>query len=176
MNNLLTALLLFTLNKVALSQTVVQSMQTMNNDKVLAMNITGQKAGRPFRHTVHFDVSGMTQTQRDSLYQETVQALEILGIKNVPGLTKQNTDTSSNWKPVTFTCTTCAGKGRLEVYGNNITATRTIDSRQDGNHQFPLKLSLLPGDYRLVYYQKRVLQMQSTFAVKAGEETVVTIK
>lgn len=175
MKNLLIALLLVAFDKAGLAQTVVQSIQTTNNDKVLAMNIVGQQAGRPFHHTIHFDVSGMTLAQRDSLYQETVQALGILGIKSVPGLTKWDTDTTGSWKTVTFNCETCTGKGRLEVFGNNITATRTIDPRQDGNHSFPLKLSLLPGDYRLMYYQKRVLQMQSTFLVKAGQENVVKV-
>jgi len=71
---------------ISSAQTVVESMQTTNSDVTLSMNIVGKRDGRPFRHTLRFDMAGMTKMERDSLYQQTLRTLGILGISNVPGL------------------------------------------------------------------------------------------
>lgn len=177
MKLLLTFLLLYTLAITASAQTIVRSMQTTNNDKTLAMTIVGKKDGRPFRHNLHFDVIGMTPTQRDSLYQETVRALDVLDIRNVPGMKRPGADgVSVQGGSVVFRCETCERKGELEVSGGNYLATRSINPKRDPRKRFPLTMDLSPGDYRLLYRQRGSREIQSSFTVKAGEQNVVMVK
>lgn len=176
-------LLLVGLYLSATAQTVIEHMATTNNDDVLAMTITGKRDGNSFRHALRFDVKGMTIPQRDSLYEQTLRTLGILGIANVPGQKTSSTVDTTSEKPggtITFRCETCSGKGRLEVYGNGYTVTRVIDHRPDEAHSFPMRIRFAPGDYRLLYYEKHglkyVLQTQSTFTAKSDEAGTVTVK
>ncbi|MFD2571011.1 hypothetical protein ACFSUS_10230 [Spirosoma soli] len=171
------------LRLIVSAQTIVKSMQTTNNDKTLAMNIVGKRDGRPFRHNLHFDVEGLTQMQRDSLYEQTLHTLGVLGIKNVPGLKplkstvdEQNDNKAQESSAVTFGCETCTGKGRLEVYGNNFLMTRSFNTKRDAQPLFPLTVRLSAGQYRNKYWQNGVLQTELPFTVNAGEANEVKIK
>lgn len=145
-----------------------------DDGKTLTIDINGEQVnGQKLRYKRAFNVANFSADQRDALKN---RILDSLGVNDVPKLPDPPAPSRSGWETVRFNCESCTSKGRLEVYGNNITATRTIDDRNDGNHAFPLKLSLLPGEYQLIYYQKRVLQIQSTFTVKPGETNVVTVK
>lgn len=175
-------ILLTCLNLTTFAQTIVQSMQMTNNDKTLTMNIIGQRNERPFRHTVHFDVTGMTQPQRDSLYAQTLQTLRILGITDVSGLTKpgpdavnQQTNAKARTNTVTLQCETCLSKGYLEIYGDNYLHTSKLNSKRHSPMRFPLRLPLSPGSYYLVYVQKGQ-RIQLPFTVKADEANIVTMK
>jgi len=151
-------------------------MQTSNNDNTLAMTIVGKKDGRPFRHSLRFDVAGMTKVQRDSLYQQTLGALDMLGIRNVPGMKRPGADTTVQGDSVVFRCETCGKKGELEVSSGNFLATRLINAKRDPGKRFPLTMHLSPGDYKLLYRQRGSREIQSSFSVKAGEQNVVTVK
>lgn len=152
-----------------------QLSKSINDDgKTLAIDINGEQVtGQKLRYKRTFNVADLSAEQKEAL---TNHVLDSLGINDVPKPPSPPAPPQTSWQTVTFDCETCTDKGRLEVYGNNLTSTRTTDSRQDGDHSFPLKLDLIPGDYRLKYYQKSVLQIQSTFTVKEGEKTVVKVK
>ncbi|MCY7349420.1 MAG: hypothetical protein LH606_01965 [Cytophagaceae bacterium] len=172
---LTTCCLLCALVITASAQTIVQSMQTINNDNTLAMTIVGKKDGRPFRHSLRFDVAGMAKVQRDSLYQQTLGVLDILGIRNVPGMKRPGADVVQG-DSVVFRCETCGKKGKLEISGGNYLATRPINPKRDPGKRFPLTMHLSPGDYKLLYRQRGSREIQSSFSVKAGEQNVVTVK
>ena len=172
-----TCCLLCALAVTVSAQTTVQSMQTANNGKTLAMTVVGKRDGRSFRHNLRFDVVGMTQTQRDSLYPKTVRALDMLDIRDVPGMKRPGTDVVSvRGDSVVFRCETCERKGELEVSGGNYLATRSINPKRDSQRRFPLTMHLSPGDYRLLYRQRGSREIQSSFSVKAGGQNVVTVK
>lgn len=166
------------LNVFATAQTIVKSMQTTANEETLSMHIVGTHHGRPFDHRIQFNVAGLTTTQRDSLHRQAIRALNQLGIADVPGVGKlQFTPAAGVSSPeVIFRCETCIGKGRLEIYGNNYTSTRSFNTKRDAQPFFPYQSRLGAGEYRLVYMQNGVRQIQSSFTVKAGEANVVTVK
>jgi hypothetical protein len=163
----------------SLAQTVVSSMQTTDNEKILSMNVVGTHAGRPFRHRMEFDMAGLTPTQRDSLHQQVVQALNQLGIADVPGLKKRESApaTENSILEVVFRCETCTGKGKLQIYGDGgFVITRSFNTKRDAQPFFPYTARLGSGPYRLVYIQNGVRQIQSDFKVKAGGPNVVMVK
>lgn len=176
MKLILTSFWLCAVALTASAQTIVQSMQTANNDKTLAMTIVGVKDGRSFRHNLRFDVVGMTQTQRDSLYQQTLRTLDVLGIRNVPGMYRPKTDLVVRGDSVVFRCETCERKGELEIRRGNYLATQLINAKRDPRKRFPLTMHLSPGDYQLLYRQRGSREIQSSFTVKAGEQNTVTVK
>ncbi|AQG81066.1 hypothetical protein [Spirosoma montaniterrae] len=160
------------------AQTVVKSMQTVNDGKTLSVNVVGTRDGRSFRHNLQFDVAGMTKAGRDSLYQQMLRSLDALDIRHVPGMPKPGVDAESGepGAEVTFRCETCAGKGRLEVYGDNYLMTRSFNPKRDEESRFPLTVRLNPGEYRYKYWQNGVLQMELPFTVNAGEANEVKVK
>jgi len=164
------------LNLLALGQTVVKSMQTIDNEKVLDMNIVGQRDGHPFKHKIHFDVAGMTQIQCDSLYQQTVRALAILGIKDVPGMRKPGSEAEPRGEEVVFSCETCKVKGSVEIYQGDFVLMRSFNSKRDTKSFFPLTLRLGSGEYRLVYRETGSRKRESNFSVRANEVNEINIK
>lgn len=141
------------------------------------MTIVGNKDGRPFRHNLRFDVAGMTQLQRDSLYEQILRSLDMLGIRDVPGMKRPGADAVSvRGDSVVFRCETCRRKGVLEVRRGDYLATRLINSKRYPEKRFPLTLHLGPSDYRLLYRQRGSWEVQSSFTVKAGEQNLVTVK
>lgn len=172
------AITFLSLSMAASGQTIVESMQTTEGDKVLAMNILGNRNGEPFNHKIRFDVSGMTKIERDSLYQQTLRTIALLGVKDVPGLRKPGSDPDkeNQGEKVTFRCEMCAGKGVVEVYGDNFLLTRSFNSRRDTQPFFPLTIRLGPGEYRLVYRQNGYQKIESSFSVHVDETNEVRIK
>lgn len=154
-------------------------MQTTSGDKTLAMTIVGKRDGRPFRHNLHFDVAGMTKVQRDSLYEQTLRSLDMLDIRDVPGMKRSGADAVSvRGDSVVFRCETCGKKGELQVSQGNYSylATQLINSKRDPQKRFPLTMYLSPGDYQMLYRQRGSRKIESSFTVKAGETNVVTVK
>ena len=121
-----------------------QLSKSINDDgKTLAIDIAGEQVnGQKIRYKHAFDVDHFSAEQKEALKN---RVLDSLGVNDVPTSPKSP---QASTETVTFTCESCTGKGRVEVYGNGITSTRIIDSRQDENHSFPLRLQLGPGDYR----------------------------
>jgi|GEM_PF-1256819 len=78
---------------------------------------------------------------------------------------------------VMFRCESCAGKVKLEISSalEDFAIERDAKAGTD-KRMFPYQLPLKPGEYHLKYYQNGVLQIQSTFTVKANESNEVMIK
>lgn len=164
----------------ASAQTIVRSMQTVNNDKELSVNVVGTQTGRPFRHQIRYDVTGLTKAQRDSLYAESVQALATLGITNVPGLQKPGLENAEGQAAtqtgvVTITCVTCQRKGQLELYGSNYLHTRMMNPKGEPQKRFPVTMRLGPDQYRLVYKQRGHQPVEVPFVLSIGEAKQLTI-
>lgn len=179
MRTTLTALFI-ALSLAVSAQTVVESMQTIDDEKTLKLNIVGKRNGRPFHHTLLFDVQDLTRTERDSLHKQTLNSLSELGISNVPGMKRFGTDERQQAPApsgaVVLHCETCTGKGRIEIYAPGYTRTRSFNSRRDPKPFFPYTFHSTPGEYRLVYVQKGVRQIESKFTVSAGESTALKVK
>ena len=77
---------------------------------------------------------------------------------------------------ITFRCETCTGRGRVEIYGNDFTSTRSFNTKRDTQPFFPLTMQLGSGEYMLMYWQNGERQKQLMFSVKTDEEKVVTVK
>ncbi len=173
--------LCFYLSLTAYAQTVVESMQTANNDKVLSINIVGKRDGQTFRHTLRFDVTGLSQAQRDSLLYQSRRILNMLDVDNVPpGLLKSSEEikqeSAVTSDRTTFRYENCTGRGRIEVYGDNWLSTRQFNTRRDRQPLFPLTMRLAPGDYRYRLRRNGTWRTEESFTVKAGEDIVVILK
>lgn len=146
--------------------------QSINDDgKTLQMEIKGQRVnGEKVKYKRTFDVSALSESQRDSL---KTRVLDSLGIKNT--VAKSNASTLPLVSQVQFVCNNCSSKGNLEVYGNNFVSTRRIDGK-DETRAFPLSMQLAPGDYRLVYYRRKKSESrQLLFTVKEDQKSIVAI-
>jgi hypothetical protein len=158
------------------AQTLVKSMQTANNPDVLSMQVTGTLDGRPFRHTLRYEVAGLTQSQRDSLYQQSSRALASLGITSVPKLDSPNkANTEAGGSSVTIACADCIRKGELALYGANSVHTRKMNYNRPGATQFPLMLPLAAGNFRLVYKQRGRRPIEMPLTITEGEHKQLTL-
>ena len=78
---------------------------------------------------------------------------------------------------VRFVCESCRGRMKLTVSGNGISIIREQYPNWGKKPTlFPLTLTLKPGEYLLMYWQNKVMQIQETFTVKAGKTNEVAIK
>jgi len=143
-------------------------MSQINDDgKTLSILIKGEKNGKPVEQTHSFNVVGMSNAQKDALKNRVLDSLG-LGDRLVP----PSPSMPNEGQPViTFTCGTCTGKGKLTISGNNFSTTHEFDLAKDAKPTFPFDLPLAPGDYRLMYWQNKVLQIQSSFTVKKRRES-----
>ena len=162
------ALLLYPLAGSA--QTVVTSMQTANNPDLLSMYVRGTQNGRPFRHTLHFEVTGLTQPQRDSLYRQSSRALAALGITSMPQLDVPGTANTESESSVTVACANCIRKGELQLYGANSVHTRKVNYKRPGSDVFPVTVPLSAGTYRLVYKQRGRQPIELPLTIAEGEK------
>ncbi len=110
------------------------------------------------------------------VYQPTPRWRTYTGPVNTTDLTPSESvpEGQSN---VTFQCETCTGKIKLALVRSTDDYSFERDTKIDSRKRvFPYQLSLPAGEYRLSYFQNDVLQMQSTFTVKLGEESTVVVK
>lgn len=179
MNTYWLILLLSIGSLVSPAQTIVRSMQTVDNDNELSMNVVGTRDGRPFRHTLRYDVSGLTKPQRDSVYERNAQVLATLGITNVPGMRSRSEKTAASVTApsgvVTIACAACERKGQLELYSTNYLQTRRIKPKGEPQNRFPVTMQLGPDQYRLVYKQRGRRPVEIPFALIGGETRQLTI-
>ena len=75
-----------------------------------------------------------------------------------------------------FICETCAGRIKLQVTGDGVSIIREEYPKVGEVSMFPLAMALKPGEYWLTYWQNKVMQIQVTFTVKAGEPGEARIK
>lgn len=190
MKTLLT-LMLLNVGVVATAQTARQSTtHTQINDdgKTLSVRVEGQVDGRAIDYQRTFDVARLNDESKDALKHRIFDSLGI-GEPPKPPLpltpphrpqggpsvdSDSDTDQEQN---VTFRCETCTGKIKLVLARStddySFDRVTKIDSQK---RFFPYQLPLPPGEYRLTYVQNDVLQIQSTFTVKPGQETTVVVK
>lgn len=173
--------LLFTLSigyTTSAQQSRTSSTHTNINDddKTLSIQVDGTVDGKPITYDRRFNVDGMSIAQKDALKQRIFDSLGIGEPPKPPVPPSPPKLARTGTEEVTVQCESCTGKMRLEISGSGFTLTHESDSKKDKEAGFPLTAAMKPGDYRLMYWQNKVLQIQSTFTVKAGEENVVKVK
>lgn len=152
------------------AQTVVKSMQTANNPDVLSMNVVGTRDGRPFRHSFRYETTGLTQSERDSLYRQSSRTLAALGITSMPKLDIPGTANTESESSVTVACANCTRKGELQLYGANSVHTRKLNYNRAGADAFPVTVPLAAGTYRLVYKQRGRQPIEMPLTIAEGEK------
>lgn len=173
MRNYLSVLLVL-VSLTATAQTALPATLTAridDDDRRLSIQIDGTKAGHTVQYARTFDVTGMSRSQKDALQD---QVLDSLGLGDSP-----TPPPSANHEPllVTFSCPTCAGRTRLFVGGGPADVSLAYESTiEQDKPAFSLALRLSPGEYRYIYWQNRVLQMELPFTVKAGQANTVQVK
>ncbi|MBD2699248.1 hypothetical protein IC229_01280 [Spirosoma sp. BT702] len=152
-----------------------QLSKSLDDDgKTLMLDIRGEQIdGQKLRYKRSFNVANLSTSEKEALKNHV---LDSLGVNEEPKSPPSPKSPEAGTEIVTFSCESCTGKNRLEVYGNGFTSTREFDSSKEKEPAFPLELKLNPGEYRLMYWQNKVLHIQSTFTVKAGEANVVKVK
>ena len=199
--NAFLSFLLCAVSVAAAAQSSRQSVTTtqINDDgRMLSVRVAGQANGRTIDYQHTFDVARLNDRAKDALKDRIFDSLGIgqapkppmspapPDVPNssgvvVPGNTgarQVQAGTNGGEQPnVTFRCETCTGKIKLTITQStgeySFERATTINSQK---RFFPYELPLHPGEYRLQYVQNDVLQTQSTFTVKAGEENTVIVK
>lgn len=117
-----------------------------------------------------FPVEKLTVSQQDSLENHV---LDSLGIKSAKISLPPGPSSSAD---VVFECRSCGRKGNLEVYGYNFVATRKINVRRGAVYQFPIRIRLGMGAYRLIYRSWPLKSLETAFHVESGPPMRVQIK
>ena len=199
MKSLLT-LILLGVGVMATAQTSRQSTtHTQINDdgKTMSIRVERQVNGRTIDYQRTFDVTRLSDRAKDDLKHRIFDSLDIgrsrvggpAGAEppkppvspNPPGPSESDTADGgvgmADEQAVTFRCETCTGKIKLILTRSTDDYSFERATRIDSQKRFfPYQLPLPPGAYRLQYFQNDVLQIQSTFIVKAGEENTVVVK
>lgn len=162
-----------------------------NGTDELAIRVSAERAdGQRMQYSRTFDVRGLNKTQREALKNHVLDSLGVGNTPPPPGPPTPPTVVTTPLPPtpaapmtaptgtevVRLVCPSCTDQMRLEISGTGYTYSRSHSSDKEKASIFPLELSMAPGDYRLMYWQNKVLQMQTPFTVKAGEKNVITVK
>ncbi|WP_288424729.1 DUF4932 domain-containing protein [uncultured Spirosoma sp.] len=141
------------------------------DDQWLHIQVKGvRQDGEKVAYNRDFPVERLTVSQRDSLRNHVLDSLGIKSAKIIlPPGPSSNVD-------VLFDCRSCGRRGNLEVYGDNFVATRKINARRGANYQFPIRLRLGKGNYRLIYRSWPSKPLEKSFQVELGPQTLVQIK
>ena len=158
----------------------------------MSVRVEGQVDGRAIDYQRTFDVTRLSDRAKDYLKHRIFDSLGVgrsAGAEppkppvspNPPGPSESNTADGgvgmADEQTVTFRCETCTGKIKLILARSTDDYSFERATRIDSQKRFfPYQLPLPPGEYRLQYFQNDVLQIQSTFTVKAGEENTVVVK
>jgi len=148
------------------SETEVISTHINDDGKAYAIKIDGQINDRPVHYDRTFNVRGMSSVQKDALKERIMDSLrtgKIVSVRAAPTGT-------------VFICESCAGRMKLQITGDGVSVIREEYPKLGEKSMFPLLMTLKPGEYRLTYWQNKVMQNQNTFTVNAGEPTEVRIK
>lgn len=162
---------------------------SINDDaKTLSIRVEGTVDGKQLSYNRRFNVQGMSSTQKDAL---KASVLDSLGVGESPKPPKPpkapkpsrlyedgsaSVDPSDEEQVVTFVCSSCTGRMRLEVTGDNFSLTRETNTRKEGDAPFPMTVDMRPGEYKYTYWQDGVQQMNLSFTVKAKQKNEVTVK
>jgi hypothetical protein len=163
------------LSMSVLAQNSRSELKTSITDdgKIYAIEIKGDKDGQPIQYSKTFDVKGMTNAEKDGIKQRVLDSLG-LGDGDVP---KAQVKAKPETVRVTFVCKTCKGNYKLEVRGDDYSSTSEFETKKDESKSlFPQVLDLKEGEYKFIYWQNKVLQMQMKFTVSANSENIITVK
>ena len=172
MKILLTSLLLSVGAYAVAQQSRTETLSSTINDdgKTYAIKIDGDMNGRTVHYDRTFTVKGLSSAQKDALKDRIMDSLRTGKITTVqPRIAKDPNAT-------VFICESCAGRMKIQVFGDGVSVIREEYPRQGEASMFPLAMTLKPGEYRLMYWQNKVMQIQDTFTVRAGEPGEVRIK
>lgn len=162
----------------------------------MSIQVDGVRNGKALNYKRTFNTANLSHSEQEALKNRILDSLGIGQPKNPPTLLTlpmpsggamiqspqppippDNDAVSGDKEAVTFQCESCTGKIKLSVDSVSEDYSFQRDTKVDGNKRFfPYQLLLEPGDYRLVYYQNGVLQIQSTFTVKKGQANTVVVK
>ena len=156
----------------------------------MSVRVEGQVDGQPIDYQHTFDVARLSGPAKDDLKHRIFDSLGI-GEQQKPPLppapprrpqggpsadTNDESDSDAE-QNVTFRCETCTGKIKLVLTRSTGDYSFERDTKSDSQKRFfPYAIPLPPGEYQLQYSQNDVLQIQSTFTVKAGQENTVVVK
>lgn len=194
------SLLILVLLNVGFAATAQTSRQSTTNTqigddgKTMSVRVEGQVDGRPIDYRRTFDVARLSSSAKDALKRRIFDSLGIGELSKPPAPPtspgavalpdRQPESNSPGSEPdndeeqnVTFRCETCTGKIKLIIARSTDDYSFERDTKIDSQKRFfPYQLSLPAGEYRLKYVQNDVLQIQSTFTVKAGQKNTVVVK
>ena len=171
MKTLLSSFLLgLSLSAFAQQSTEVINSSVNDDGKTYAVKIDGAMNGKPVYYNRTFNVRGMTSVQKDALNERIMDSLRTGKVVSV------RPTTSKDPNATVFMCETCAGRMKIQVFGDDVSVIREEYPKLGEPSMFPLTMTLKPGEYRLMYWQNKVMQIQDTFTVSAGKPTEVRIK
>ena len=149
------------------SSTEVINSSVNDDGKTYSIRIDGDINGKAVHYNRIFNVKGMSSAQKDALKERIMDSLRTGKVANTRAGSPNGT---------VFICESCVGRMKLEVLGDGVSVIREEYPQVGEKSMFPLTMTLKPGEYRLMYWQNKVMQIQDTFTVKAGEPTEVRIK
>ena len=152
------------------SRTEMLTSSVNDDGKTYAIKVDGDMNGRTVHYDRTFAVRGMSTSQKNALNERIMDSLRTGKITTVRSRVAKDPNAT------VFSCESCAGRMKIQVFGDGVSVIREEYPRQGEASMFPLTMTLKPGDYRLMYWQNKVMQIQDTFTVKAGEPTEVRIK
>lgn len=146
------------------------SLRITDTGKTYSISIEGNMNGRPIYYDRTFNVRGMLTGQKDALKDRIMDSLRTgkISARRSRPLGEPNA--------TVFLCETCTGRMKLQVSGNGVSMIREEYPQLGETSMFPLTMTLKPGEYQLMYWQNKVMQIQATFTVKAVEQNEVRIK
>ena len=163
----LLGLSLLTFAQRSTTETINSSLS--DDGKTYSVRIEGEINGRPVYYNRRFNAVGMSAGQKNALNERIMDSLRTGKVASVPIRVSSSTAT-------VFRCPDCVGRMKLQLISEGVTIIREEYPKLGEKSMFPLTITLKPGEYRLMYWQNKVLQIQNTFTVKAGEATEVQIK
>jgi len=152
------------------SQTETLSSSVNDDGKTYSIKIEGDMNGRTVHYDRTFTVKGMSAAQKDALKERIMDSLRTSKITDVRPRVARDPNAT------VFICETCAGRMKIQVVGDGVSVIREEYPKLGEASMFPLTMTLKPGEYRLMYWQNKVMQIQNTFTVIAGEPSEVRIK
>lgn len=157
------------LNTISNKTHIQRSIAEKDDGKIYSVTIKAKKFGKSIEHKQNFASIGLTDTQKQRIKNHLLDSL------GLPKLPERSTSLSVLTPKVTFTCEECEGKSVFEIYGNNFLSTRKSDVKKS-QPLFPLVINLSPGEYRLVFKQRKKPNIEAKFIVKADETNVIKVK
>lgn len=152
------------------SRTEMLSSNVNDDGKTYSIKVDGDMNGRTVHYDRTFNARGMSTAQKDALRERVMDSLRTGKVTTV------RLRAAKDPNATVFICESCTGRMKIQVFGDGVSVIREEYPKQGEVSMFPLTMTLKPGEYRLMYWQNKVMQIQDTFTVKVGEPGEVRIK